>query len=352
LLIRVASVPAAHPYVAGVTDPDHIALLPDPTPPNATVAGQWWPPRWLEPAYLASRIGEIDVLHVHFGFDSTPPQTLVEVCGVLAAHRVPLVVTVHDLLNPHLVDQAAHRARLEVLVRGASTVITLTGGAARAIADRWHRQSVVLPHPHLLPIDAVGVARHPRSAPVIGVHAKHLRANVDPWPIVDALTARRGGLSVRLDLDDNAMSSPRADASLPDRLARYAVSGVDVRVHPPFTEAELVGYLHAIDVMVLPYRFGTHSGWVEACHDAGVATVVPTCGFFDEQQPSHTYGFGRAGLDEPSLTRAVDGALARVRESSGSVDGARRTRRKAQRETVRHELVRIYRRLLVEKNAA
>ena len=36
---------------------------------------------------------------------------------------------------------------------------------------------------------------------------------------------------------------------------------------------------------VLPYRFGTHSGWLEACYDLGTAVVAPTCGFYAEQQP-------------------------------------------------------------------
>ena len=231
-------------------------------------------------------------------------------------------------------------------------MITLTEGAARAVANRWGRHPVVLPHPHLLPIDTVGTARETRSRPVVGVHAKHLRANVDPWPLVDALLDRSDAFSVRLDLDDNALASPRAGAGLPDRLTRYAGSGVDVRVHPPFSDTELVAYLHDIDVMVLPYRFGTHSGWVEACHDAGVVTVVPDCGFFDGQQPCHTYGFDRNGLDGESLIRAVQHAVSAVRASVGEADHDRRRRRKAQRERVRHQTVRIYRRLIAEKNAA
>ena len=32
---------------------------------------------------------------------------------------------------------------------------------------------------------------------------------------------------------------------------------------------ELWDYLQSLDVSVLPYRFGTHSGWLEACHDLG-----------------------------------------------------------------------------------
>jgi hypothetical protein len=351
-LIRVASVPAAHPYVVAMTDPDHIDLLTDPVPPGATVDGQWWPPRWLEPEYLRGRIAEIDVLHVHFGFDTTPPSVLSEVCSVLDEHRVPLVVTVHDLQNPHLTDQAIHRGRLDVLVPRASTVITLTDGAADAIRKRWRRRAVVLPHPHLLPLDVVGAARVTRVRPVVAVHAKSLRANVDPWPILDCLLAGADALSVRLDLDADALSSPRAGAELRHRLARYSAAAVDVRVHPPFTDAELVDYLHEIDVLVLPYRFGTHSGWVEACYDAGVATVVPDGRCFAEQQSSQTFVFGRHGFDGASLMRAIERTARQLPAGHQDVDHERRQRRKAQRRCVRHETVRMYRRLIAEANAA
>lgn len=98
-LIRVASVPAAHPYITATVDTTLLTLLPDPVPPGASQPAQWWPPRWLDPRYVRTRITEIDVLHVHFGFESIDYDDLVAVTDVLAAHGVPLVVTVHDLAD-------------------------------------------------------------------------------------------------------------------------------------------------------------------------------------------------------------------------------------------------------------
>ena len=82
-----------------------------------------------------------------------------------------------------------------------------------------------------------------------------------------------------------------------DRLPQYGRAGVDVRVHPRFTDDELAAYLLEVDVVVLPYRFGTHSGWAEACYDAGVTVVSPRCGFFAEQHPGPVFDYGAAGLD-------------------------------------------------------
>lgn len=340
--IRVASVPAAHPYISAIVDTTLLTLLPDPVPPGASQPGQWWPPQWLDPRYVLARITEIDVLHVHFGFESVARDDLIAVADVVAAHAVPLVVTVHDLANPHLDDQSDHLAKLAVLVHRADAVITLTDGAARHIRDRWGVTAAVLPHPHVVPIEQVGRPRSQRARPVVAVHAKFLRANIDPWHVMDALVAAQH-VSLRLDLDENALTSSRADAQLTARLSAYRERGVDVRIHPPFTDDELVDYLLEIDILVLPYRFGTHSGWVEACHDTGVIPVVPDCGHFHEQQPCSTFGFGIGRFDEASLRTAVDDAVAHVR---GRADVLTRRRvRASERDRVRRDTAALYRRV-------
>ena len=338
-MIRVASVPAAHPYVRAIIDPRQVSVLPDPIPPGAAAPEQWWPPRFLEPDYLSTRLADIDLLHVHFGFDSTPPEVLRDVAALLAGRRIPLVVTVHDLDNPHFAVSADHRDRLGVLIPAAAAVVTLTDGAAAEIQRVWGRSCTVLPHPHVLPIAEVGRPRAARAQPVVAIHAKSLRANIDPWPVLDALVATAdAGWRLRLDLDEGAFTSPRAP-ELAGRLDGYAAAGVDVRVHPVFSDAALGEYLGEIDVLVLPYRSGTHSGWIEACHDSGVCAVVPDCGYFHEQHPFPVFGFSRAGLDRASLVRAV-GVAERSEPLTG--DTLRRQRRD-QRVWVRAQTTGVYR---------
>ena len=343
-MLTVASVPAGHPYVSSIVDASRITLLADPVPPGATLPGQWWPPRLLDPEYLRGHAGTFDVLHVHFGFEASSVDALHEVVEILGDAEVPLVLTVHDLHNPHFADATLHLAQLDVLVPAAAVVVTLTPGAAAEINRRWDRDAVVLPHPHVLPIDAVGAARARRHEPVIAVHGKALRANIQPWPVLDALIA--GGVGgLRLDLDQEAMGSAEART----RVERHRRAGVDVRVHPRFTDDELTAYLTEVDVLVLPYRFGTHSGWVEACHDAGTTVVAPNCGFFAEQHPGHEYGYGPDGLDTASLRDAVAAAVTKhvaERSPDRGDDVALRDRRRRQAEEVRNTMAELYERSL------
>ena len=287
--------------------------LPDIAPADGRrVPGGWWPPAMLDAEWIAENHRSFDVFHVHFGFDAKTPDELRAVARALDEARIPLVVTVHDLRNPHHADTALHDAQLSVLLEHAAEVVTLTPGAQRAIDDRWGRSARVLAHPHVVGWETMRRARPRRDEFVVGVHAKSLRANMDV-PAVTAVLAEAvrdlPGARLRIDVHDEVFEpghhfyAPDVGAGL-ERLAADD-DAVDLRRHAYFSDAELWEYLIGLDVSVLPYRFGTHSGWLEACFDLGTAVVAPTCGFYGEQEPCETYGHDEDGLDADALIAAV-----------------------------------------------
>ena len=64
---------------------------------------------------------------------------------------------------------------------------------------------------------------------------------------------------------------------------------------------------------VLPYRFGTHSGWLEACFDLGTAVIAPSCGFYGQQHPCGVFTYTVDAFDADSLRAAVHAEHARWR---------------------------------------
>jgi hypothetical protein len=314
--IRVASVPAGHVYVQHL-EPVHAApavmRLPDPEPAAPDPApGQWWPPRMLSPEWIDAHADEFDVFHVHFGFDALSRVQLQDVVDALAAAGKPLVYTVHDLRNPHHETPDAHDEHLEVLVPAAARLITLTAGAAAAIQRRWGRSAQVLPHPHVVEFDQIaqrGRARH--EGFVIGVHAKSLRPSMAPIPVLtellplrDALPDARIVVDVHHDVFDE--DGRRHDVALRKFLLEVSEAGlIELAVHDCYTDEELWDYFESLDVSVLPYRFGTHSGWLEACYDLGTPVAVPDCGFMAQQRPCAIYHHDVTALDGDSLRAAV-----------------------------------------------
>jgi hypothetical protein len=107
-------------------------------------------------------------------------------------------------------------------------------------------------------------------------------------------------------------------------------------VHDYFSDAELWRYLAGLEVSVLPYRFGTHSGWLEACRDLGTTVVAPTCGYFGEQGPVLEYDHDEDRFDADSLTRAIQHAYSTRIYLGTSVEERRAQRRAIAAE---HDLV-------------
>ena len=357
-VIRVASVPRGHVYVRHLYPDDdlpelpHIERLadPDPAEPGRAAQSVWWPPPMLDAAWVRGR-ADFDLMHLQFGFDARTPAELQDWVGALRETGRPLVYTVHDLRNPHHADRSEHDAQLDVLIPAADAVITLTPGAAAEIRDRWGRESHVLPHPHVVDFTTMeriaAVPRSPADGFRVGVHVKSLRANMDPLPVIRTLQAevtRLPGAVLQVDGHNDVLlpDGARYDAPLADHLYRAAADGeIDLRIHDYFDDAALWDYLSSLDVSVLPYRFGTHSGWLEACSDLGTAVLAPTCGYYAEQGEVYSYEHDEHGLDPSSLIQAVSEAFDSGRPRPLSVDF-----RRAQRRDVARAHARIYQDLL------
>jgi beta-1,4-mannosyltransferase len=316
----VASVPAGHVYVRHLSPEDGSGpvRLPDPPPAEAASTQQWWPPVMLDPAWVEDN--DFDVFHLHFGFDARSPAELRALVAALRRRGKPLVFTVHDLRNPHHPDRRDHDRQLDVLVPAADALVTLTQGAAEEIRVRWGRDALVVPHPHVVPLDVMRRAaamrevrrRGPRPREFrVGLHVKSLRAGMHPHAVlpvlVDAVRDLPGAvLQVNGHTDVLHPDGRRHDAALAEALAGHAARGeVDLRIHDYLDDDGLWAYLASLDVSVLPYRFGTHSGWLEACRDLGTAVVAPSCGYFADQAPVLTYGHDEDHLDAASLVAAV-----------------------------------------------
>ena len=349
--LSVASVPASHVYVRHIAPevPGAVRRLPDPDPasPDRSAEQTWWPPVMLRPDWI--RTHDPDMFHLQFGFDAWEPEALADVLAAWRSKGVPAVYTVHDLRNPHHEDRTLHDRQLDVLVPGVDAVVTLTAGAADEIRRRWGRDAMVLPHPHVVDFDTMrrlGGHRRPGEFRV-GLHVKSLRRSMDPLRILPALVraVRRipgGVLQVNGHRDVLEPGGAKYDEALAEAL-RQAVSGgrVEVHVHDFFSDAALWEYLAALDVSVLPYRFGTHSGWLEACRDLGTTVVAPSCGYFADQAPVLTYLHDESSYDERSLEEALDRARYLPGLGATTVD-----ERRVQRAQVAGAHERLYRSLL------
>lgn len=307
-MVSIASVPEGHVYVRHLSDPcnEHgVTRLPDP-------GGKAWPSELLSPHWIEANASTFDVFHVHFGFDALSTRDLTDVVAALSANGKPLVYTVHDLRNPHHLDRSAHDAALDVLIPAAAELITLTDGAAREIRQRWGRQATVLPHPHVVDGETLHRPRVQRARPRVGIHLKSLRASIDPLPILHIVEQEvpARGMELVIDVHTDVMTPGRYhhDAEVAAHLERLAASeDVTVQIHDYYSDGELWDYFFSLDLSILPYRFGTHSGWLEACYDVGTHVLAPRLGYYhDQHEGIFGYRLGPDGPDAGDIADALD----------------------------------------------
>ncbi|RAV32729.1 hypothetical protein DLJ54_02130 [Corynebacterium heidelbergense] len=324
--------------------PDPIVDARDPQRwwPHPALQAQWWadnfpvdhPPQPHMAQMAEDSAGPadaVDAVHVHFGFEHLSVAEVEQFVAALRQRHIPLVVTVHDVDNPHLAlpdQQADHRQRLGVLLAAAQCILTLSRGAQEEIERRYGRTATVVPHPPIVP-DPQAVPRPmTRRAEepgqrgmehcTVGVFLKSLRSNVVRNPAFYrglAATIYPATLQVFVHED-------QADDELIHHL-RATRERIDIRVHPPMPDEELYRQIRAQDAVVLPYERGTHSGWLRMCEDLGVPVAVPDCGFFfsqaDPESPVREYSTGDGHAAGEALQELLVNPAAGVRLDSRPV---------------------------------
>lgn len=255
--------PNRHPYVDRLRPAAR-------APSTADAMDPWDPSTWSD---------EVGIVHVHFGFEQ---QTVEQLDSWLASVRrrgTALVYTLHDFDNPHLVDQAPYHRLVRTLVTAADRVTTLTPSvAALARAALGTTRAIeVIAHP---PIFDRPTRPDRRSRSGVYVHAATLRPNLDLDVLVTAAraAARWGGLRVHVRRGSAGLPRPVTEA--------IELAGGRVEVEARLTDAELAARIGSARLLVIPYRWGTHSGLLEAAADLGTPAAAPPLGGFADQGAS------------------------------------------------------------------
>ena len=308
--IRVASVPATHVYVRHLSHP-LFTRLKDPSGDDLRT------PCFFDPVWIRRHSDLFDVLHINFGFEFYPTTQLTALCDVLAECQKGLVYTAHDLRNPNHVDRSKQDEALDVWMSFADEIVTLTPSAADDIRAKWGRAAHVIPHPHVIEIDHM---RRLQGARVrhwdgfrIGIHFKSLRPNMVGEPMLRTAleAAQEDGFRLLVHIHHDVLdpASEHHDAELTNLIldsARTSTSVMDLHIHSYFADDELWNFMLSVDAVLLPYAFGTHSGFLEACRDLGTTVIAPSCGAYADQGAQHEFLSDElSGLDVSSLKAAM-----------------------------------------------
>lgn len=309
-VIRVASVPATHVYVRHLCHP-LVERLVDPSGDDLRT------PSFLAPEWIKRHADLFDVLHINFGFEFYPTSQLVELCDALAECRKGLVYTAHDLRNPNHTDRRKQDEALDLWMSSADEIVTLTPSAAADIRSKWGRRAHVIPHPHVIELDDMRTLQRARlqhwDGYRIGIHFKSMRPNMVGAPLLRAAleAAREDGFRLLVHIHHDVLdpTGDHYDPALTDLILHSVCASdsvMDLHIHKYFADDELWNFMLAVDAVLLPYIFGTHSGFLEACRDLGTTVIAPLCGAYADQGARHEFKSNeRTGVDVSSLKAAM-----------------------------------------------
>ncbi|GAA1351799.1 glycosyltransferase [Falsarthrobacter nasiphocae] len=336
---RVVTIPESHPYIEAVLGSRHVEHVRHSVRPPAEPRSPWAPSLALNGAWVEGNADRFDVAHVHFGFEGFELEEITAFIRALARVGKSLFVTVHDLENPQLPleEQGAYRAKLAALVRAADQVLTLTPGAAREIHERWGVRAVVVAHPPqfhtasaplpdlvaqlLGPTGGPAAERPSGTAPasVVGQEGRALRAgalvkdarpNLDLTALASLARAVDDDAGWRLEILHHGRFRAGREAAAAELLAAVELlERVTAVERGRLEDGELIAWVASLDLLVLPYGHGTHSGLLELANDLGTRVLLTRAGHFGDQRPGLNIV---ADLAEPSEAAA---ALAEAREA-------------------------------------
>lgn len=225
------------------------------------------------------------VLHFHtvelFTFEE-----LLACLDLARAHRIPVVMTVHDLVPNIESDLTEFRRKRDLVARAADAVITLTAEASARLFEETGVAARVLSHGTALPLHVLELRAGRPTGDEWAVFGA-LRTNRDLATVVTAwraLSVSRPPL--RVLVRSVGPADEARDGALLDFLRESASTEKDllVDIRPQSVPAEeLCDWLAPAGTLVLPYRQITHSGQLELGRDLGLRVLAPDVPTLREQ---------------------------------------------------------------------
>jgi len=298
-----------------------------------------------------------DVLHIQ-SLELAELPAIEEVLQRAASKGKGIVITIHDVGPLFPDDGDAFAKRINLACQFAKGVVTLTDCARQQISSRFGLSPAnisIIPHGSVLPtshhlwthksvrnqlfsLGMFGGVRPNRSFLTATVNALY---GLEPETVRVKILSR--GLNpIEVEYGSEALQLAFLAASDP----RFSF-----KLSPFPDDDEIADFVSSLDVLVLPYLFGTHSGQLELAKDLGVRVIAPGFGCYREQwrihsasvpepfwfecNPAEPYSYGT-----PLLQAMRSAYESWQRKEGGNDDGFRRIR-----EHENAEIIELYKQL-------
>lgn len=285
--IRVLSLPSYHPYNKRFDNQGEIAFVnPD---CDFFSNKEFCSSKYLDENFPVTAY---DVVHIHFEYYLTSSDVLKSLLQYFRKNKKPVVWTCHD--RSSLLDEATGCEHEALLSKRVDAITTLTRGCAQFISSRFQLDKdkiKVIPHGYIAhpAVVAREAKKFKKNENIFTIHVGDFRKNKEfVFSIRDFLSCPQLN-DAKLQVIFRPINIYHDDDD--DEIKRQRDVFCDLIKHPrvivisnPYISDDLLirAFLvsHAI---ILPYKWGTHSGQLELARDCGCHVVSSNVGFYKEQ---------------------------------------------------------------------
>lgn len=282
--MRVLSLPSRHPYTSKLNVNGIVFVNPN----DDLFSSGLCSPEYLNKNHPPS---SYDIVHIHFSFDRLTLEKFENILKYFRSHRKPIVWTAHSRESQRIRNYGEGRYQ-QLLFHYADRVISPTKRAVKWLEKRYGR------HHHAIVVIPLGFMADPRDIKRLQKKAKkdpllftmligEFRQNKEFVQSIINFLQCSDLADYRLQLIFKPMSLYDDIGRISDEMSFFYLLMQHPRIEtlsrPEITNDELNSAFLRSHAIILPYRWGTHSGQIELAKDCGCHVVASNVGFYKEQ---------------------------------------------------------------------
>lgn len=285
--IKVLSLPSMHPYMSKLDDGEFISFIN----PNTNLFDEpQFSPDFLDKNYPAK---SYDVVHIHFSFDHVSPKKLENAIKYFKERKKPLVWTAHSMQSLRKKNLGKGKYR-ELLFENSDAIISPTEGCKNQILDRFgsHEFPIkIIPLGYMAdPNEVERISKRIKKDPKLFTYLiGDFRENKEIIQSIINFTQCSALDDSKLQLIYKPMKMYKED-NTQIRDARMEIfyyltkESQIINLSLPFIENEvLIEAFVKSHAIIMPYKWGTHSGQIELARDCGCHALITSVGYYREQ---------------------------------------------------------------------
>ncbi|GEM_PF-2912146 len=286
--IRILSLPSYHPYNKRFDNQREIIFV---NPDCDFFADE----RNSSQKYLNKHfpLDAYDIVHIHFEYYQIPFKIFKKLIQYFKDNNKPIVWTCHD--RNSLLSQKGNEKYEKLLFDNADIITTLTLGCSKWLNLKFgkHRGAIkVIPHgymahPGIIEAEAKTIKKDKN---IFTMYVGDFRKNKEYINSICDFLSCPQLKNVKLQVIFKPINIYKNDIEVAHQLKKFH----DLIKHPRIVkicmsyipDVVLIRAFLASHAIILPYKWGTHSGQLELARDCGNYVIVSNVGFYKEQWSS------------------------------------------------------------------